>query len=63
MKVNLQKNTKMGSIGSLVIDPRQIVKPIDDKQVDYLKRDFRISSQPMANQEFLSVRKKEADAR
>jgi len=53
MKVNLHKNTKMGSIGSLVIDPRQIVKPIDDKQVDYLKRDFRISSQPMANQEFL----------
>jgi len=53
MKVNLHKNTKMGSIGSLVIDPRQIVKPIDDKQVDYLKRDFWISSQPMANQEFL----------
>jgi hypothetical protein len=38
MKVNPQKNTKMGSIGSLVIDPRQIVKPIEkyEKHADYL---------------------------
>jgi len=33
----------MGSIGSLVIDPRQIVKPIDDKDNNYQKQRLKFN--------------------